>query len=155
MNTLFALFLTASLLFQPVELYVIPRNEFTGYADFGLFKYQLYGASLKEPYAKRRYVVRVPRDSVYVLFHAKVSMPDDLQLTGELLPNDNIQAKKIMMVMGMDTMYIDRHYKLKKGNECYKVSDEGRNWLEHQMPEELNDSWKNNLPAYQKNMELP
>lgn len=126
-----------------ITLYVSPRYGRDKCYDVGIHQYNLFRESIKVPFKDRPYDVRIPFDSVHVLYYRKITSMPDIQWTGAEVPADSVGTSRIMMIIEKDTCYLDASYILTKEGHSYKATPAFIDWLEHQMPADLNDNWKN------------
>ena len=125
-----------------VELYITPRNVSYGWADNGVFQFELIKMSVKVPYRNKTYSTLTKKDSVFELFYTNVSMPDSLCKNLKPHSNDTLDIKRIMLVISKkDTMFIDRFYNVIIKEKNYKISSELKEFIEFYMPLEIKENW--------------
>jgi antitoxin component YwqK of YwqJK toxin-antitoxin module len=134
---------------QKVELYITPRNVEYGWADNGVFQFELNKASVKSRYTHKSYFTMVVKDSVYELFYTKVNMPASFFSNLQPSKENNIREKRILMILPhQDTFYIDSRYNLIKNGRSYELNKQFKSFIENCMPIEIRENWVFDLSRF-------
>ncbi|WP_153797444.1 hypothetical protein [Foetidibacter luteolus] len=129
-----------------ISCYLTPRNVNYGWADQGLFRFNLEQKSIFAPYNKRTYQTGVESDSLHELFYFEDFIADSLlSFSGADTTNEKFIFARMLIIKkqqsNCDSFLIDRNYNVLYQEHTYKLKESLKRYLINKMPKDIQLNW--------------